>query len=132
MHEKRIEVRWRDMDGFRHVNNAVFLTYLEECRDEFMASVLDGVGELDDFVLAHVEIDYRRQLTQDDDVVVVRCALERIGRSSVRTREEIRTAAGELAADAASVMVPLAPGGSGARALSDAERAAYLSHLPEG
>ena len=30
MHEKRIEIRWRDMDAFRHVNNAVYLTYLEE------------------------------------------------------------------------------------------------------
>jgi acyl-CoA thioester hydrolase len=129
MHEKRIEVRWRDMDGFRHVNNAVFLTYLEECRDELMASVLGGVGDLDDFVLAHVEVDYRRQLTQDDDAVVVRCSVERIGSSSVHTREEIRTEAGEIAANAASVMVPLAPDGAGARPLTDAERAAFEARL---
>ncbi len=129
MHEKRIEIRWRDMDGFRHVNNAVFLTYLEECRDEFMASVLEGVGELDDFVLAHVEIDYRRPLTQDDDAVVVRCMVEGIGRSSVRTREEILTAAGDLAASARSVMVPLTDGGAGARPLSPDERAAFEARI---
>jgi len=36
---KRIEIRWRDMDGFGHVNNAVYLTYLEEARDEFYKRV---------------------------------------------------------------------------------------------
>ncbi len=32
---KRIEIRWRDLDGFAHVNNSTYLTYLEEARDEF-------------------------------------------------------------------------------------------------
>ena len=27
-----IELRWRDLDAFNHVNNANFLTYLEEAR----------------------------------------------------------------------------------------------------
>ena len=30
MHEKEIEIRWRDLDPYGHVNHAVFLTYLEE------------------------------------------------------------------------------------------------------
>ena len=125
MHEKRIEIRWRDMDAFGHVNNAVFLTYLEECRDELMASALEGVSDVNDFVLARVAIDYRRALTQDDDVITVRCRLEALGTSSVRTREEILTASGDVAATADSVMVPLAAGGTVARPLSDAERAAF-------
>ncbi len=129
MHEKRIEIRWRDMDGFRHVNNAVFLTYLEECRDEFMAETLEGIGDLDDFVLARVAIDYRRALTQDDDAVIVRCRLESVGRSSVRTGEEIRTASGDLAATAQSVMVPLDPSGTASRPLTKPERAAFEARL---
>src|SRR3982751_3811505 len=36
MHEKRIEIRWRDVDAYGHVNNAVYLTYLEEVRDEWL------------------------------------------------------------------------------------------------
>ena len=28
MHEKQIEIRWRDQDAYGHVNNAVYLTYL--------------------------------------------------------------------------------------------------------
>ena len=29
-------VRWRDLDSFGHVNNAVYLNYLEEARSEFL------------------------------------------------------------------------------------------------
>ena len=28
----KIKTRWRDLDAFRHVNNAVFLTYIEDAR----------------------------------------------------------------------------------------------------
>jgi len=44
VHEKRIEIRWRDVDAYRHVNNAVYATYLEECRDELAERVLADVG----------------------------------------------------------------------------------------
>ena len=104
MHEKRIEIRWRDLDAYRHVNNAVYATYLEECRDELAGNALAGIGDAWDFVLARVAIDYRRELTQDDDAVVVRCAVERIGNSSITLREEIRTVSGELAAEAEAVL----------------------------
>ena len=70
VHEKQIEIRWRDIDAYRHVNNAVYATYLEECRDEFVERVLQGVGNPWDYVLARVAIDYRRELTQADDMVV--------------------------------------------------------------
>ena len=33
MEQVTIRVRWADMDAYRHVNNAVYLTYLEEARD---------------------------------------------------------------------------------------------------
>ena len=101
MHEKRIEIRWRDLDPANHVNNAVFLTYLEEVRDEWLAERL-GAGW--DYLLARVAIDFRREITQADDEVVARCSLARIGTSSVTTREEIY-AGGELAAAAEAVVV---------------------------
>lgn len=34
-----IAVRWRDLDAFNHVNNSTFLTYLEEARLQWLASV---------------------------------------------------------------------------------------------
>ena len=36
-----MDVRWRDLDAFNHVNNATFLTYLEEARLQWLES-LDG------------------------------------------------------------------------------------------
>jgi acyl-CoA thioester hydrolase len=129
MHEKRVEIRWRDMDPFGHVNNAVFLTYLEECRDELMANALEGVGAVNDFVLARVAIDFRRSLTQSDDEVIVRCTLTGLGRSSVRTREEIIVLPGAVAAVAESVMVPVRTGADGAGPITDAEREALQRML---
>ena len=49
---KRCEIRWRDMDAFQHVNNSVYLTYLEETRDEWFLEVLGNGLLLLDFVLA--------------------------------------------------------------------------------
>ena len=69
MYEKRIEIRWRDIDAYNHVNNAVYATYLEECRDELAERALEGVGDAWDYVLARVAIDYRRELTLEDDAV---------------------------------------------------------------
>jgi acyl-CoA thioester hydrolase len=122
MHEIRIKIRWRDMDAYGHVNNAVYLNYLEECRDAWAQSVLGGVADVWDFVLAHVGIDYRGQLTQEDDEVVVRCRLDSFGTSSVRTREEIVKGDGTISAEAESVIVPRDPRAHRSRPLTDAER----------
>ena len=75
MHQIRVRIRWRDMDAYGHVNNAVFLTYLEECRDAWAQELLSPAGGSWDFVLAHVGVDYRHQLTQSDGEIVVRCRL---------------------------------------------------------
>ncbi len=124
-HEKRIEIRWRDLDAYRHVNNAVYATYLEECRDELAVDALSDAGNAWDFVLARVAIDYRRELTQEDDAIVVRCIVEKIGNSSITLREEIRTVSGELAAEAESVLVARDPTTGRSRALTEAERAGF-------
>ena len=125
MHEKQIEIRWRDVDAYRHVNNAVYATYLEECRDEFVDGLLEGIGDAWDYVVARVAIDFRRELTQDDDDVVVRCAVERIGTSSITLREEIRTRNGELAAQAEAVLVARSQTTGRSRPLTEAERRAF-------
>src|SRR5215213_8628400 len=57
-HEKRIEIRWRDLDAFGHVNHVVFLTYLEESRDEWLGGRLGDPDRVWDWVVAHVEVDY--------------------------------------------------------------------------
>jgi acyl-CoA thioester hydrolase len=131
VNEKRIEIRWRDLDALRHVNNAVYATYLEEARDEWMERALGGSGDLWDYVLVRVAIDFRRELTQEDDAVLVRTRLTRIGTSSLTLREEIVKLDGTLSAEAESVVVARDPRTGGSRPLTPAERKAYTVALEE-
>jgi len=121
-----IPVRWADMDAYRHVNNAVYLNYLEEARDRLLADLF-GM-ESYDFVIAHVGIDFRDEVTQDDGEVVVRSELTGYGTSSVRTREVVTKPDGTVAAEGVCVLVPRRPEG-GSRPLTAAERAALDAAL---
>ena len=65
-----IEVRFRDLDGMGHVNNAVYLTYLEIARAHYWRAL--GENEwprLRTYVVARAEIDYRRPAALGDDLV---------------------------------------------------------------
>jgi YbgC/YbaW family acyl-CoA thioester hydrolase len=124
-HEKQVEIRWRDVDAYLHVNNAVYATYLEECRDEWVGRTLGESGAAWDFVLARVAIDFRRELRLEDAAVVVSCSLDRIGTSSVTLREEIRTRGGELSAESEAVLVARDRESGRSRPLTEAERDAF-------
>ena len=101
MFEHPVNVRWRDVDALGHVNHAVFLTYLEEGRDAFYAQVLgDPI-----YVVVRIEIDLRAEVRYPDRKVTVRIAVERVGTTSLTTRETILTPAGEEAAQARVVSV---------------------------
>jgi acyl-CoA thioester hydrolase len=124
-HEKRVEIRWSDVDAYMHVNNAVYATYLEECRDEWVDATLGEASDSWDFVLARVAIDFRRELRLEDEEVLVSCALARIGNSSITLSEQIRTRDGELAAEAEAVLVARDREAGRSRLLTDAEREAF-------
>jgi len=128
-HERRIEIRWRDMDAYGHVNNAVYLNYLEEVRDAWVQAVLGPLGNTWDFVLAHVEIDYLHELKQDDGAILVNCAGASVGRSSIRTREEIVKLDGTVSARASAVIVPREPTTGRSRPLTDGEREALEQEI---
>ena len=101
---KRIEIRWRDLDGFGHVNNSTYLTYLEEARDQHLTDVLgDAVHRT---VIRRLEIDFVSGLTQEDDYVDVDVRLTGVGTSSVTLEERIVSVLdGRVAATARTVMV---------------------------
>lgn len=65
-----IEVRFRDMDGMGHVNNAVFLTYFEVARAHYWKAVgEDEWSRLRTYVLARAEVDFRSPVTLADELV---------------------------------------------------------------
>jgi acyl-CoA thioesterase FadM len=80
----------------------VFLTYLEEGRDAFFARTF---GTEPDYVVARIEVDLRAEVRYPERRVTVRLAVERLGTTSLTTRETILTAAGEVAAEARVVTV---------------------------
>jgi acyl-CoA thioester hydrolase len=123
--ETTVTVRWSDEDGFGHVNNAAFLTYLEEARDRLF-DTLFGASSYD-FVLVRVAIDYRSELSHRDGEVVVEVVVTGHGRSSVRTHEVVRTRDGRVAAEAEVVAVAVVHGTGRSRPLREEELAALRS-----
>lgn len=92
----RERVRFRDCDAMGHVNNAVYSTYLEQAR-------IGVLGGLEPFILARVEIDFRAELRDGEEVEIgTRCS--RLGTKSFELEHQIR-ADGRVVADAKSVLV---------------------------
>jgi acyl-CoA thioester hydrolase len=101
MIELPLQIRWRDVDSYGHVNNAVYLTYLEEARDRWVETALPDTN----FVIVRIAIDFRRELALDDEEVTVTCRGIGYGTSSIRTAEQVVAKAGWVAAEAESVVV---------------------------
>jgi acyl-CoA thioester hydrolase len=116
----RIHVRWRDVDALGHVNHAIFLTYLEEGRDAFYASIL-GAEPL--YVVVRIEIDLRAEVRYPEREVTVQIVPERLGTTSMTTRELIVTPSGAVAAEARVVTVRWDPGARTPIPFTPAERA---------
>ena len=127
MFERRVPVRWRDTDAQGHVNHAVFLTYLEEGRDAFYAQ---AIGAEPSYVVVRIEVDLRAEVRHLDQHVTVRIQAERLGTTSLTTRETILTPSGEVAAEARVVSVRWDPGQHQPIPFSDVERTRLSAALP--
>ncbi len=80
VHATPVPVRFGDTDRFGHVNNAAFATYVETARIALITSLGYPLGGM---ILAHLAIDYRRQLHVGDPLVVL-SRVASIGRTSIR------------------------------------------------
>jgi acyl-CoA thioester hydrolase len=102
----RETARFRDLDPMGHVNNAVYLTWMENARIEFLRALgtfdeVDATGMT--MILARAEVDFRSPVTFDEQVEVgVRAS--RFGTKSFDLEYELRV--GErLVAEAKTVLV---------------------------
>jgi acyl-CoA thioester hydrolase len=102
----RLEVRFRDCDPMGHVNNAVYLTYLEQARFAHWRSLTDfSAGrDIPGVILAHAEIDFLKP-ARYGDLLEVRIGIAAIGRTSFTYEYEIADAAGNRVATARTVLV---------------------------
>jgi acyl-CoA thioester hydrolase len=104
--EHELDVRFRDCDPMGHVNNAVYLTYLESARFAWWRSAFGPLGLKEHgFILARIEIDYRKPAVPGDRLLI-RLRVDGVGRSSFGVGYEIVNArTRELVAEATSVQV---------------------------
>ena len=114
---KTLEIRWRDIDALGHVNNAVYLTYLEELLTSWLQPAIG-----DDWVNARIELDWRRELRLADRQVVAKGELLRLGNSSLTARIWFERPDGVVAAEGVAVVVAWDPKARRSRPLSAEER----------
>jgi acyl-CoA thioester hydrolase len=111
IHVTPIQVRFGDTDRFGHINNASFATYVETARIELITSLGYPLGGM---ILAHMAIDFRRQLHVGDPLLVL-TRVGRLGRSSIAMQQAmVRPARPEVGHGPARV-VPLAAAPAGDR-----------------
>ncbi len=123
MIEHTVDVRWRDTDALGHVNHVVFLTYLEEGRDAFYRQILGDPY----YVVVRLEVDLRAEVRHQDRRVTVRIEVERVGTTSLTTRETILSASAQPVAQARVVTVRWDPGQGKPVPFSEDERARMLA-----
>ena len=84
--------RFRDTDAMGHINNAVYITYLEVARQEYWREFKqDDNYRVVPFILAHVDIDFRSEALMHETLeLCIRCAY--VGTRSFGFDYVIRTA----------------------------------------
>ncbi|MEU6478842.1 thioesterase family protein [Streptomyces sp. NPDC047017] len=102
-HLYRCALRWSDMDAYGHVNNAVFLRYLEEARIDFLSR--RDTRSPEGSVVARHEIDYRRQLVHRPDPVDIELWVTEIKAASFTLSCEVKDA-DAVYVRASTVVVP--------------------------
>ena len=131
-HTFHCPMRWSDMDAYGHVNNVVYLTYLEEARVDMLFTLGAALGAkaLSEGVLvARHEIDYRRPLVYHQGGVDIDLWSGALKGASFEIRYEVHDDQ-TVFAHAASVLVPFDLTEKRPRRVSPEERTFLERYLP--
>jgi acyl-CoA thioester hydrolase len=109
-HHTRLEVRFRDIDAFGHVNNAAFVTYLEQARIRYLIDNLDiETPQHLPLILAAIQVDFRAPILFGQEVVIG-TRVDWIGNTSLSMSHRMTAGTdsdgdNRLVAEAATVLV---------------------------
>lgn len=94
LYELRMPVRWGDHDALNHVNNAMYLRYIEEARVRWIAELIPNWDRGGDCapIMAAIHANYRRPLQWPADILV-QLFCERLGTTSLTIAHRIVDAA---------------------------------------
>ncbi len=76
-----IQLRWKDIDQFGHVNNAVYLTYFETARYYYNRDINQWNWEEDQYIIASIKVDYLRPIYYPGDIKVY-LRIDQVGEKS--------------------------------------------------
>ncbi|MDQ0943474.1 thioesterase family protein [Streptomyces sp. V1I1] len=135
-HIYRCPLRWSDMDAFGHVNNVVFLRYLEEARIDFMFRLAPGDGSPSfsgGSVVARHEIDYKRPLVHRHEPVIIESWVTNISAASLTIAYEVKDAEGasQVYVRASTIVVPYDLGAARPRRISAEEKSFLQKYLDD-
>jgi acyl-CoA thioester hydrolase len=100
-----VQVRWSDYDASGHVNNAVFLSYLEQARMMLLAELLGtDVWRYLPHLVRSQSIEYTQALTLVESPVDVVVSRRRVGTTSYTLDYRVVSAAGQHAFSTCSVV----------------------------
>ncbi|WP_369236584.1 acyl-CoA thioesterase [Streptomyces sp. R21] len=102
-HIYRCPLRWADMDAYGHINNVVFLRYLEEARIDFLNRPDKDFQQ--GSVVARHEIDYKRQLVHRHAPVDIELWITQIRAASFTITYEVKDP-DQVYVTASTVVVP--------------------------
>ncbi|HEV7776237.1 MAG TPA: thioesterase family protein [Luteibacter sp.] len=104
-----IDVRWRDLDAFNHVNNSTYLTYLEEARLQWLATVPGPWADENAMpVMAASTLNYRRPIEWPNRIAV-QLTCEREGNSSMTVGHRMVDANDRVCCDGHVTVVWVSP-----------------------
>lgn len=108
MHTTDVDLRFQDLDAAGHLNNAVYVTVVEEARIAYLEDVLDiSIAEMA-IVVAAVSVDYERPVT-DPTEITVETRVSHVGTTSFEMTYELHHD-DEVVATAETVQVAIDPG----------------------
>ena len=132
-HKCQLQIRWADLDAFKHINNAAYLVYMQEARADFtwFSRIANGKEPmLADMVVARAEVDYLSPIHETGTTLDVEIYIEKISNSSFVMVYEM-SQGGTLRARGKTVQVGVDMETEKARRLRDKERE-FLSQYLEG
>jgi acyl-CoA thioester hydrolase len=134
-HSTEIQIRWGDMDALGHVNNAVYLTYLEQARVQYMADMRmwDARVSRMGLIMARVVLDYKLPLLATDRVATVFSRVSRLGNKSFDMAQLITRRVNdeyEIAAEGTITLVVFDYPANQSIAIPEEWRAAFKAYEP--
>ena len=129
-HNAKVHVRWDDQDAFGHVNNAKYLTYVQEARVEMLwrSRVNAGLEPLlMEMVVARAEVDYLLPIYEGAIDIDCEIWIGKIGGASFEMHYELKSSAG-LHARVMTVQVGIDIVTKKSRRLNDSEREYLLQY----